>query len=254
MLMPESVLAAIIAGTATLSASYLQLKSALLRDAAAARGPSAALRRKKRVQLIILLVIIGGSAAGGFALSQWLAAGERAAQRTMQHELQTRVAELNHTADQLEIARAAGRAEIENEVLRRLGTDGVAVTATVPACRPAHPLGTAGADAGPTLDTGPPVPTGRGCTEPEANTLNLCATVPASATITEVELFSRFGDTEAPWSASRFLPGQESGQARFEDKYTESAPAGGTRQVCQGFAHWSGEHARVVRVVVRYSL
>jgi hypothetical protein len=253
MLMPESVLAAIIAGTATLSASYLQLKSALLREAAAARGPSAALRRKKRVQLIILLVIIGGSAAGGFALSQWLTAGERAAQRTMQHELQTRVAELSHTADQLEIARAAGRAEIENEVLRRIGTDGVAVVATVPACRPAHPPAASGADAVPTLDAGPPVPANR-CAEVESNTLNLCATVPASATITEVELYSRFVDSETPWSASRFLPGQESGQARFDDKYTEGAPAGGTRQVCQGFAHWSGEHARVVRMVVRYSL
>jgi hypothetical protein len=206
------------------------------------------------VQLIILLVIVGGSAAGGFALSQRLTEGERAAQRTMQQELQTRVAELSHTADQLEIARAAGRAEIENEVLRRLGTDGVAVVATVPACRPAHPLGALAADPAPTLDAGPPVPARRGCAEAEANTLNLCATVPGSATITEVELFSRFGDTEAPWSTSRFLPGQESGQARFEDKYTESAPSGGTRQVCQGFAHWSGEHARVVRMVVRYSL
>jgi hypothetical protein len=254
MLMPESVLAAIIAGTATLSASYLQLKSALLRDAAAARGPSAALRRKKRIQLIILLVIVAGSAAGGFALSQWLTAGERAAQRTMQHELQTRVAELSHTADQLEIARAAGRAEIRNEVLQRIGTEGIAVMATVPACRPAHPLGAAATDTSSGLDAGPPVPATRGCSDAEANTLNLCATVPAGATITEVELFSRFADTETPWSASRFLPGQEAGQARFDDKYTQSAPAGGTQQVCQGFAHWSLEHARVVRMIVRYSL
>ena len=35
MLIPDSVLAAIIAGTATLSASLLQLRSALLREAAA---------------------------------------------------------------------------------------------------------------------------------------------------------------------------------------------------------------------------
>jgi hypothetical protein len=255
MLMPESVLAAIIAGTATLSASYLQLKSALLRDAQAARGPSAAARRRKRVQLIILLVIIGGSAVGGFALSQWLTAGERAAQRTMQHELQTRVAELSHTADQLEIARAAGRAEIENQVLRRLGNDGVVVMATLPACRPPHPVGGAATDVIPTgLDTGPPVPAGRGCSEAQANSIVLCATVPAGATITEVELFSRFDDSDAPWSSNRVLPGQESAQARFQDNYVESAPAGGSRQVCQGFAHWSAEHARVARMVVRYSL
>jgi hypothetical protein len=255
MLMPESVLAAIIAGTATLSASYLQLKSALLREAQAARGPSAAARRRKRVQLIILLVIIGGSAAGGFALSQWLTAGERAAQQTMQHELQTRVAELSHTADQLEIARAAGRAEIENEVLRRLGNEGVVVMATVPACHPLHPPDPAAADAVASgLDAGPPVPAGRGCSETQANSVVLCATVPAAATITEVELFSRFDDSDLPWSTNRLLPGQESAQARFQEKYTESTPSGGTRQVCQGFAHWSAEHARVARMVVRYSL
>ena len=66
-------------------------------------------------------------------------------------------------------------------------------------------------------------------------------------------LFSRAADSDAAWSASRFLPGQESGQARFAEKYTESAPEAGGRQVCQGFAHWS-DHARAVRVVVRYSL
>jgi hypothetical protein len=252
MLMPESVLAAIIAGTATLSASYLQLKSALLRDAAAARAPSAALRRKKRVQLIILLVIIGGSAAGGFALSQWLTAGERAAQHTMQHELQTRVAELSHTADQLEIARAAGRAVIENEVRTRLGAEGVAVTATVAACHPAHAADVT--DSGAALDTGPPLSASHGCSASQAATLALCATVPAGAKVSEVELYSRYQDVDQPWSASRFLPGQESVQARFEDKYTETAPEAGSKQVCQGFAHWSAEHARVVRMVVRYSL
>jgi acetylornithine deacetylase/succinyl-diaminopimelate desuccinylase-like protein len=52
----------------------------------------------------------------------------------------------------------------------------------------------------------------------------------------------------------RLVPGQESVQARFAEEYSESAPEAGTRQVCQGFAHWSSDHARVVRVIVRYSL
>src|SRR5205814_26228 len=72
--MPDSVLAAIIAGTATLSASLLQLRSALLREAT--RGQSAT-RRKGRIQLIILLVVVGGAAIAGFALSQWLTSGQR---------------------------------------------------------------------------------------------------------------------------------------------------------------------------------
>src|SRR6266404_1798038 len=132
--MPDSVLAAIIAGTATLSASLLQLRSALLREATRSQS---ATRRKGRIQFIILLVVVGGAAIAGFALSQWLTSGERLAQNTLQRELQARVAEISRTASQLELTRAGVRAEIEAGVLRQIGTDGVVVTATVAACRPA---------------------------------------------------------------------------------------------------------------------
>lgn len=235
--MSDSILAAIIAGTATLSASFLQLRSAALRD----RGqPGAAQRRKNRVQRIIFLVIIGASAVSGFAASQWLNEGERLAQGALQKELQARIAEVSHTAGELEATRAAERAEIETGVLRRIGIDGVAVTATVPACRAATTGDAAGA--------------ARVCSEAEAVPVTLCATIPAGATVTEVALFSRRADEETPWSSSRYLPGQEAGEARFADKYSETTPEAGTRQVCQTFAHWSADHARMVRVLVRYSL
>ena len=229
MLLPESVLAAIIAGTATLSASFLQLRSALLRDSAGPRTPSAASRRRGRLQLIILLVIIGAAAVSGFALSQWLNEGERAAQGVMQRELQARVAELGRAANQLELTRGSERADIESGVWRRIGAEGVTVTATVPACR-------------------------SGCTEADAATVTLCATIPDNASVIEVSLFSRAADSDAPWSTSRYLPGQASADARFAEKYSETAPEAGVRQVCQAFAHWSADHARSVRVVVRYSL
>ena len=253
MLMPDSVLAAIIAGSATLSASLLQLRSALLREAAA-RSSSSASRRKSRVQRILVLVIAGAAAVSGFALSQWLTNGERAAQGVMQHELQARVAEISRTASQLELTRGSERAEIESGVLRRIGSEGVVVIATVPACRPALGVSASGAaaPAAVTADVAPA--SSRACTEAEASPVTLCASIPGNATVSEVALFSRPADSDAPWSASRFLPGQESGQARFAEKYSEGAPAEGVRQVCQGFAHWSAEHARVVRVIVRYSL
>lgn len=257
MLMPDSVLAAIIAGSATLSASLLQLRSALLREAAA-RSSSSASRRKSRVQLILVLVIAGAAAVSGFALSQWLTNGERAAQGVMQRELQARVAEISRTASQLELTRGSERAEIESGVLRRIGTDGVVVMATVPACRPGLGVGASGAatPAALTADVAP-APTqasSHTCTEAEASPVTLCASIPGNATVSEIALFSRPADSDASWSASRFLPGQESGQARFAEKYSEGAPAEGVRQVCQGFAHWSAEHGRVVRVIVRYSL
>ena len=253
MLLPDSVLAAIIAGTATLSASFLQLRSALLR-AGASRSPASGSRRKNRLQLIILGVVVGAAAVAGFALSQWLTNGERAAQAVMQRELQARVAEIGRTASQLELTRGSERAEIESGVLRRIGIDGVVVMATVPACRPALQVGEPGGASAPVVAAEATPPAAHVCTEGEASPVTLCATIPGNATVIEVALFSRPADSAAAWSASRFLPGQESGQARFADTYSESAPEAGVRQVCQGFVHWSTEHARVVRVVVRYSL
>jgi hypothetical protein len=249
--MPDSVLAAIIAGTATLSASFLQFRSAALRDGRADK--SAAARRKNRLQRTLLLVIIGAAAVSGFALSQWLTDGERAAQGALQRELQARIAEISRTAGALELTRTNARAEIETSLLRGIGAEGVAVTATVAACRPLLAIV-------PPAASPPEVPAdggaaaSRACSEAAASPVTLCATIPANATITEVALFSRLVDSQTPWSASRLLPGQETGEARFAEKYSESAPEGGTRRVCQPFAHWSADHAREVRVVVRYSL
>ena len=249
MLLPDSILAAIIAGTATLSASFVQLRSALLRDAAAGRATSAS-RRRNRLQLIILCAIIGAAGVCGFALSQWLTAGERAAQGVMQRELQARVAEISRTASQLELTRGSERADIESGVLRRIGSDGIVVMATVAPCR--QLLAPASAAAAPAADAAA-TPT-RVCSESEASSITLCATIPGNASVTEVGLFSRAADSETPWSASRYLPGQASGEARFAATYSESTPEAGARQVCQGFAHWSADHARIVRMVVHYTL
>jgi hypothetical protein len=244
MSIPDSVLAAIIAGTATLSASFVQLRSALLRDAA--NRSSSASRRRNRLQFIILIAVIGAAGVCGFALSQWLTSGERAAQSVMQRELQARVAEISRTASQLELTRGSERAEIESGVLRRIGSDGVVVMATVPACRqpplPAAPTTEAAA--------APAHP----CTEADATPVTLCATIPANASVSEVALFSRAADSTAPWGTTRYLPGQDSGEARFAASYSESTPDAGAREVCQGFAHWSSDHARIARMVVRYSL
>jgi hypothetical protein len=273
--MSDSVLAAIIAGTATLSASFLQLRTASLRDAG--RGQSgAAARRKSRLQRIVLLVIIGAAAVSGFALSQWLTDGERAAQTAQQRELRAQLVEISRTAGELEANRQAARAEIEAGVLRRIGADGVVVTATVAACRPpaaaaaavaaptaaaavtaaAGPVAAAAAPAavGPTAAAASGKPAAPACSEADAIPVTLCAAIPANATVTEVALFSHPAGADTPWSASRLLPGQEAGQARFADKYSEGTPEDGTRQVCQAFTHWSAERARVVRMVVHYAL
>src|SRR5207302_1928915 len=158
-----------------------------------------------------------------------------------------RVAEISRTASQLELTRAGARAEIENAVLRQIGADGVVVAATVAACRPALVINAPGTASPPAASA----EAGRACTEAEASPVTLCATIPGSAKVTELELFSRPADSDGSWSANRFVPGQESGQARFAEKYSQSTPEGGTQQVCQAFTHWSADRARLVRMIGR---
>jgi hypothetical protein len=253
MSMSDSVLAAIITATATVCMSLLQLRFSLGKDGGA-RVQAAGGRRKGRGPFAILFVIIIASAVGGFALSQWLTENERVSQSMVQRELQDRVDQITRTANQLEQTRVGVRAEIEAGVLRKLGSDGVVVMATVGPCRPAlvvSPPGTA-TPPGVTGETAQPV--APVCTESEASAVTLCATIPANATITEIELYTRIAQTDTPWSANRVMAGQESGQARFAEKYVEGPEAPGTKQICQGFAHWSTEHARVARMVVRYGI
>ena len=251
--MSDSILAAIIAATATLSASLLQLRFSIARELAArAQGPNG--RKKSRAPFIVLFVMITASGIAGFSLSQWLTENERVAQGTLEHELRARVEEISRTANQLEITRAGARAEIEMGVLRKIGSDGVVVMTTMGPCRPALVVTAPGSSppSGVAAENSPP-PT-PACTETEASTITLCATIPTNATVSEVELFSRAANSDTPWSSSRMLPGQESGQARFAEKYVESPEGAGTKQVCQGFAHWSAEHAQIARMVVRYGL
>ena len=49
-------------------------------------------------------------------------------------------------------------------------------------------------------------------------------------------------------------PGQDSGQAKFVEKFYERADADGSKQVCQSFASWNPEKARAARILVKYSL
>jgi hypothetical protein len=253
MPMSDSILAAIIAATATLSASLLQLRFSIARELAA-RAQSPGSRRKSRAPFVVLFVMVGASGVAGFALSQWLTENERVAQGTLEHELRAQLDELSRTANQLDLTRAGARAEIEMGVLRKLGTDGVVVMTTVGPCRPALVVSAPGTNSPPGVSAEMVAPAAPACTETEASSVTLCATIPTNATVSEVELFTRLADSDAPWSTSRLTPGQESGQARFAEKYAESPEGPGTKQICQGFTHWSADHARVARMIVRYSI
>jgi hypothetical protein len=74
------------------------------------------------------------------------------------------------------------------------------------------------------------------------------------ATVTEIELFARAADSDVPWANARVTAGVEAEQSRFAEKPTEIPDGAQTRQVCETFSSWSSDHARVARMLVRYSL
>jgi hypothetical protein len=258
--MTDGVLAAIIAASATVFASFLQIRASFTKEVAARAFPSSG-RRKSRGPLLFILIMVGGAAVGGFALSQWLMERERSMQSALLEELQARVATLTRTENQLVESHAGTRAEIESGVLRRIGLEGVAVTASVAPCKPPLVVNTPAlaphTQDNPTQITsqpatsGPPAST---CTESDASPVTLCATIPVGATVTTVELFVRAAESDASWSTSRAVPGAEVEQSRFAEKPVEMADSAHTKLVCESFASWSTERARTARMLVRYSL
>jgi hypothetical protein len=239
--MSETLVAALIAAGATVSAALLQLKAALSKDVSSSRQS----RRKSRLSAIVFSMLLLVAGIGGYWLSQWLHEDQRAEQAELRQELEARINELGKAAAQLEQTRNGVRMEIENGVLRRFGAEGAVTLATVGPCKPAS------AAAG-TSTVATDAPTA--CSETEATPVTLCTALPAQATVLAVELFSRPADASGDWSASRQAAGQEVEKARFSDTPVETADGGRAKQICHTFVHWGSDRARSARMLVRYDL
>jgi hypothetical protein len=240
--MSDGVLAAIIAASATVFAALLQLKASFT-HAARARATNA--RSKSRLPQLVIAAMLVGAGVCGFALAQWIADHQRAAQALVTAELRARIEQMSRAEGQL----TGAYGEIETSVLRNIGLQGVVVMASVPPCKP-------GAAATPSLavSTAEASDPPGGCTEAEASPVTLCATIPAAATVNDVELYVRAAESATPWTASRVAPGQEAAQARFGGEPVEIADDATAKHVCERFVQWSTEHGLVARVVVRYTL
>jgi hypothetical protein len=250
--MSDGVLAAIIAASATVFAALLQLKASFTHAAARARATNA--RGKSRLPQLVIATMLVGAGVCGFALSQWIADHRRAAQDLVAAELRARIEQMSRTEGRL----TGAYNEIETSVLRNIGLQGVVVMASVSPCKPASIAAptiaeTTAEASDPPTSPAESAPSG-GCTEADASPVTLCATIPAAATVNDVELYVRAADSETPWTSSRVTPGQEAAQARFADAPVEIADDATAKQVCERFAQWSSEHGRVARVVVRYTL
>ena len=194
-------------------------------------------KKTRRGPVIVVFALLAAAAVGGFALSQYFVSLREGDRDSLRADLQSKLSEINATATRLEQARTNERRQIETEIQRadasRLGEEGAAASVVVGPCKPE------GAK--------------QACTEHSAPRIALCARVPAAASVKEVQLYIAFENSKQPWQESRVQPGQESGEARFAEKFSER-PDGDAKQVCQRFANWSGEKSRIARILVKYAL
>ena len=236
----EPLLAAMIGATATVITALVQLRLSWRKELKERERAQPITKKSRRGPVFFVFALLIAAAVGGFALSQYFVSLRTGDRDELRADLQSKLSEINATALRLEQARLNERKQIETDVQRadasRLGEEGAAASVTVAPCKPGG------------------VPGAREeCTEQTALRITVCASVPAAATVKEVQLYIRSDDPKQPWAEARVQPGQEAGLARFAEKFSERPEEGG-KQVCQGFANWSHEKARIARIVVKYAL
>jgi len=236
----EPLMAALIGAGATALTALVQLRLSWRKELKERERGQPITKKSRRGPVIAVLALMIAAAVGGFALSQYFVSLREGDRDALRSDLQSKLSEINATALRLEQARLNERKQIETEVQRadasRLGEDGAAASAVVAPCKPGG------------------VPGAREeCTEQSALRITVCASVPAAATVKEVQLYIRSDDPKQPWAEARVQPGQEAGQARFAEKFSER-PEEGAKQVCQGFANWSHDKTRIARIIVKYAL
>jgi hypothetical protein len=241
----EPLMAAMVGATATVITALVQLRLSWRKELKERERAQPITKKSRRGPVIAVLALMIAAGVGGFALSQYFLSLHEADRdrdrREMRSDLQAKLSEINATALRLEQVRTNERKQIETDVQRadasRLGEEGVAASVVVGPCRAE---GAPGAR--------------QPCTEQSALRVTVCARVPAAATVKDVQLYIRSEDSKQPWSETRVQPGQDAGEARFAEKFSERPEDGGAKQVCQGFANWSHQKFRLARIVVKYAL
>jgi len=230
-------MASLIGAGATVLAALVQLRISWRKELRERERGQPISKKTRRGPVALVLALMIAAAVGGFALSQYLMSwreGDRDALRT---ELQAKLDQISATAARLEQARLNEYQQMEMGIRRadalRLGEEGATGSVVVGPCRPE---------------------VGGKCTEKTAVRVSVCARVPASASVKEVVLYTRFEDSQQPWLNARVQAGQDAGQARFLEKFYERPDVDGAKQVCQGFEQWNGEKARLARILVKYAL
>ena len=229
----ETVIAAMIGASATVSAAVFQLVIHWRKQSGDRR---AAVKGGFR-SLLWMLTLMFASAVGGFAYSEYLSQERRDETHQLREQLQQQLATLASSTAKLEQVRlnaqSATDAQARQAEERRRGTEGVEGLVQLPACKA---RGSAG------------------CSENDAERVAVCAVVPTSAQVTEVQLYTRPDDSQQSWSESRVEASQDAGKARFLDAPFERTHTEASKEVCVTFAHWAADKGRTARILVKYTL
>jgi len=239
MNLSDPVMAALIGASATFATALFQLLVNARRQAVerAAGKPAS---RKPGTWLAIFALMLA-AAVGGYALSEYQVYRDREDGKLLRQEMQTRLRDIGEAAVRLERAGLQRSDQSESEARlvaeRKRGAEGVVAIIGLPPCT----TGQAGADAQ------------AACNEANAIRASVCVTIPASATVTEVQLFTRTDDAPQSWTESKVQSGQDAGAAKFVDAFYERTQSD-SKEVCQRFMHWSSQKGRLARVLVKYVL
>jgi hypothetical protein len=219
----ETIVAAIIGALATMATAIFQL----IRN----RAPEGAKPKKNRMRsLLATIALIIGCVVGGYAWSSLRAVSATEEMRaTMKAEFAEQFAAL---ATRQSEARAQGEALQASH-----GQAGSAESlAQLPPCTvDAHPD-----------EVGPVT-----CTDRVAQTIALCAAVPAASHTKNVRVLARVPKSESPW-LERDGGAPTLGSLRIADAPVESPVSADQRSVCLDVSNRSVEDTLAVRVIVDY--
>src|SRR5258706_7804762 len=239
MQLSDSMITALIGATATFVSAMFQLYVNARRQAAERKAGKPASSKSGTWLSIFALML--AAAVGGYAAAEYKNSREREADALIRQEMQTRLRDIGDAAVRLERGgkKKNEQADIDDKLAaeRRRGAEGVVALISLPPC------------AG-----GPGAPeTPAGCNEAGALRASVCATIPAAATVTEVQYFSKTDDSAKPWPESRVQIGQDAGGVKFVDALYER-PRADAKEVCQRFIDWDSQKARQARILVKYTL
>ena len=241
MNLSDPVMAALIGAGATFATAIFQLTTNARRQAAERAAGKPASRKSGSWLAIFALVL--ASLVTGYAVSEYQSYSGRQDEKLLREELLARVRDISAAAVRL------GRAAMEKKgpseanaslaAERRHGAESAAAIISMPPCRAAK-AGSAQVPAA--------------CSENESLRTTLCAVVPASATVTEVQVYTRLEDAQQAWDEARVQPGKDAGAAKFVDAWFERAQGTDSKEICHLFAHWNSQKGRSARILVKYAL